>query len=109
MTASEKLFYRIGEVADLLKVNTSVLRFWETQFEHLRPQKTKTGQRLYSRKDLELAKQIQQLLYHEKLTIAGAKARITPSRKVAAAGESEVTELLRSIKQELQDLRNILE
>lgn len=109
MTASDKLYYRIGEVAGLLKVNTSVLRFWETQFEQLRPQKAKNGQRLYSRSDLELARQIQQLLYHEKLTIAGAKARITPSRKVDAAGEGEVAKLLRTIKQELQDLRNILE
>ena len=109
MTASDKLYYRIGEVASLLKVNTSVLRFWETQFEQLSPQKTKTGQRLYSRSDLELAKQIQQLLYREKLTIAGAKARITPSRKVDAAGRSDLLELLQSIRQELQNLRNTLD
>jgi len=110
LTASDKLYYRIGEVADLLKVNTSVLRFWETQFEQLRPQKTKTGQRLYSRSDLELAKQIQQLLYREKLTIAGAKARITPSRKGDAADKkSDFAELLRDVKRELQDLRSTLE
>lgn len=108
-TASEKLYYRIGEVAALLKINTSVLRFWETQFEQLAPQKTKTGQRLYSQRDLELAKQIQQLLYHEKLTIAGAKARITPSRKGNAEEKSELKDLLLQVRQELQYLRNILD
>ena len=109
MTASDKLYFRIGEVADLLKIKTSVLRFWETQFEQLRPQKTKTGQRLYSRSDMELAKQIQHLLYQEKLTIAGAKARIGPSRKDDSAGKNDSAELLRSIKLELQNLRNILD
>lgn len=106
--ASEKLYYRIGEVAELLGINTSVLRFWETQFAQLAPQKTKTGQRLYSHRDLDLVKQIQQLLYKEKLTIAGAKARITPSRKAGTSEQSDLHDLLLRIKQELQELRNTL-
>lgn len=108
MTASDKLYYRIGEVAELLKVNTSVLRFWETQFDQLKPQKTKTGQRLYSIRDLELVKQIHHLLYQEKLTIAGAKTRITPSRKSDATEKNELIELLRDVRQELQELRKFL-
>jgi len=107
--ASHKLYYRIGEVAELLKINTSVLRFWETQFEQLKPQKSKTGQRLYSQRDLELAKQIQELLYREKLTIAGAKTRITPSRRTDPEEQEEQKKLLSHIKQELQKLRKILE
>lgn len=109
LATPHKLYYRIGEVAELLKVNTSVLRFWETQFEQLRPQKTKTGQRLYSQRDLELVKQIQQLLYREKLTIAGAKSKITPSRKTGAEEKIEQNKLLTYIRQELQSIRNILE
>jgi DNA-binding transcriptional MerR regulator len=108
LTASEKLYYRIGEIAELLKVNTSVLRFWETQFDQLKPQKSKTGQRLYSNRDLELLKQIHQLLYKEKLTIAGAKTRITPSRKGDATEGNELLDLLRGVRQELQGLRNSL-
>lgn len=106
--ASQKLYYRIGEVAELLKINTSVLRFWESQFEQLRPQKTKSGQRLYSQHDLNLVKQIRQLLYDEKLTIAGAKTRITPSRKVDSNDLDEEKKLLIHIRQELENLRNIL-
>lgn len=109
VTASEKLYYRIGEVAEILKINTSVLRFWETQFEQLKPQKTKTGQRLYSQRELELAKQIQKLLYNEKLTIAGAKARISPSRRGKTVAQADMPAFLDSLKQELQELRKIFD
>lgn len=108
VTASDKLYYRIGEAAEILKIKTSVLRFWESQFEQLKPLKSKTGQRIYSQRDLELAKQIQQLLYKEKLTIAGAKARITPSRKVCTDEKQELKELLNSVRQELHSLRKII-
>lgn len=104
--ASEKLYYKIGEVAEILKINTSVLRFWETQFELLKPQKTRSGQRLYSRRELELARQIHQLLYKEKLTIAGAKARITPARKITSEKKMEILEV---VKRELKELRSILD
>jgi DNA-binding transcriptional MerR regulator len=108
-TASNKLYYRIGEVADILKVNTSVLRFWETQFEQLSPQKSRTGQRMYSQRDLELATKIHQLLYKDKLTIAGAKARISPSRKPTNDEATTLKTLLISIRQELYNMRRTLE
>jgi len=109
VTAFEKLYYRIGEVAEILEINTSVLRFWETQFEQLKPQKTKTGQRLYSQRELELAKQIQKLLYNEKLTIAGARARICTSRRGKTVEKVDMPTFLDSLKQELQELRKILD
>ncbi len=108
MTTSDKLYYRIGEVAEQLKINTSVLRFWETQFEQLTPQKTKTGQRLYSRQDLELVKLIHNLLYKEKLTIAGAKSRIKLSSRSEAEKPNDLKKLLILLKEELHEIRNNL-
>lgn len=71
-----KQYYKIGEVAKLVHVNCSVLRFWETEFDVLAPLKTSAGQRRYTKKDLEIALTIRRLLYEEKLTIAGARNRI---------------------------------
>ena len=69
----EKKYFRIGEVANLLKVKPYVLRYWETEFNQLRPQKSRTGQRLYRRKDVESLITIRELLYVKKYTIAGAR------------------------------------
>ena len=106
--ASDKLYYRIGEVAELHGINTSVLRFWETQFPQLKPQKTKTGQRLYSRQDVDLVGTIYNLLYKDRLTIAGARARITPSRKGSKSDTVTSDSLLAVIQQELQEIRKLL-
>src|SRR4030095_13266290 len=72
----EKLFFRIGEVCDLIKVQPHVLRYWETEFPMLAPQKNRAGQRVYRRKDVEMVFRIRDLLYEEKFTIAGAKKRL---------------------------------
>jgi DNA-binding transcriptional MerR regulator len=72
----EKLFFRIGEVCDLIKVQPHVLRYWETEFPMLAPQKNRAGQRVYRRKDVEMVLRIRNLLYEEKFTIAGAKKRL---------------------------------
>ncbi len=70
----EKKYFRIGEVARLLKVKPYVLRYWETEFpQQLRPQKSRKGQRLYRRKDVESLMAIRELLYVKKFTIAGAR------------------------------------
>jgi DNA-binding transcriptional MerR regulator len=106
--ASEKLFYKIGEIAEILNINTSVLRFWETQFESLSPSKTKTGQRIYSARDFEQIKEIYRLLYVQKLTIAGAKSRLALGKKAKATEEKEPAELLQTVCQELKELRKLL-
>jgi DNA-binding transcriptional MerR regulator len=69
----DKLYFRIGEVARLLDLPTYVLRFWETEFPQLKPNKGGTGQRLYRRRDVELAMRIRGLLYDEGYTIPGAR------------------------------------
>ena len=92
-TASEKLYYKIGEVAEMLSINTSVLRFWESQFDVLSPSKTRTGQRLYSLRDFDQIKEIYRLLYVQKLTIAGARARLSLKKREKNSAESEPAEL----------------
>ncbi len=72
----DKLFFKIGEVCDLVGVQAHVLRYWETEFPMLQPQKNRAGQRTYRRKDVEMALRIKILLYEEGFTIAGAKRRL---------------------------------
>ncbi|MHB1022430.1 MAG: MerR family transcriptional regulator [Acidobacteriaceae bacterium] len=72
-TIPDKLYFRIGEVARLCDVPAYVLRFWETEFPQLKPNKGGTGQRLYRRRDVELAMRIKRLLYEEGYTIPGAR------------------------------------
>ena len=72
----DKLFFKIGEVADIVGVKPHALRYWETEFPALRPKKTRGAHRQYSRKDVELAMLIRQLLHDEGFTIPGARKRI---------------------------------
>lgn len=72
----QKLFFRIGEVADLLDVKTYVLRFWETEFPMVSPSKSRSGQRVYRKKDVEMLLLIKHLLYVERFSIEGARKRI---------------------------------
>ena len=94
----EKLFFRIGEVCELIKVQPHVLRYWETEFPMLAPQKNRAGQRVYRRKDVEMVLRIRDLLYEEKFTIAGAKKKLmdemrgSSSRGKTAAAEPTPTE-----------------
>src|ERR1700761_4586235 len=69
----DKLFFRIGEVSQLVGVEPYVLRYWESEFPGLSPKKSDTGQRMFRRKDVELLLNIKHLLYDEKFTIEGAR------------------------------------
>ena len=69
----DKLYFRIGEVAQLAGIKPYVLRFWETEFSFLGPKKSDTGHRLYRRKDVEIVLEIKRLLYQERFTIEGAR------------------------------------
>jgi|SRR5579859_1710651 len=69
----DRLYFRIGDVARICAVEPYVLRFWETQFPSLKPNKGGTGQRLYRRREVELALRIKQLVHHEGYTLAGAR------------------------------------
>ena len=77
----DKLFFKIGEVAELAGVEQHVLRYWEEEIESLKPKKNKSGQRLYQKKDVEQVFEIKQLLYAEKFTVAGARKKMKQNKK----------------------------
>lgn len=89
MTLPSKLYFRIGEVAELVGVEPHVLRYWEREFRAIRPTKSAKGQRVYSRRDVENLMRVRELLYQEGFTIAGARKRlsqpVTPSVESAPA------------------------
>ena len=89
----EKLFFKIGEVCELAGVQAHVLRYWESEFPMLAPQKNRAGQRVYRKRDVEMALRIKELLYEDQYTIAGAKKRLTNElrggAKVKANGDEE--------------------
>lgn len=71
-----KLYYRIGEVSDIVGVEPHVLRYWETEFRSIRPQKSRKGQRIYSRRDVDKLLTVKDLLYTHGFTIAGARKKL---------------------------------
>lgn len=87
----DRIFFRIGDVAEIVGLKTYVLRYWETEFPVISPQKSATGQRVYRRSDVETLLMIKHLLYEERYSIEGARKRINELRK-----EGE----LKSFKQE---------
>lgn len=90
-TIPDRLYFKIGDVAQLCGVETYVLRFWESQFPQLKPNKSGTGQRLYRRRDVELALEIKRLVHREGYTLSGARTvleqgqRRTPKRENSQA------------------------
>ena len=72
----DKLYFKIGEVSKILDVKPYVLRYWESEFKTIRPQKSKSNQRLYRKRDVELLVEIKRLLYDERFTIAGARTKL---------------------------------
>lgn len=108
----DKTYFKIGEVASLVDIKTSVLRYWETEFSFLNPEKSSSGQRLYTRQNIETVRQIKQLLYQEKYTIEGVRKKLSP-RKSSSIKDPLVTitdpyALLRLIQQDLLEIRAAL-
>ncbi|MBX3283529.1 MAG: MerR family transcriptional regulator [Acidobacteria bacterium] len=85
----DKIFFKIGEVCELVGVQAHVLRYWETEFPTFSPQKNKSGQRSYRRKDVEIALKIKQLLYKEMFTIAGARQKLQTDARTPAKPTQE--------------------
>ncbi len=113
--STDKLFFKIGEVADVAGVKTSVLRFWETEFPFLKPVKSSSGQRLYSKNEVDLVLQVKHLLYDEKFTIEGVKKRINSKGKLLKTEEvlgsvtaSEYSDILKTVRSELKVIRDLL-
>lgn len=88
----KQLYYKIGEACKLLDIQPYVLRYWETEFPELSPTKSKSGQRVYSEKELALIRRIKELLYDEGFTIAGAKKRLEAELEAGGPREGEAPE-----------------
>ena len=101
----DKLYFKIGEVSQIVAVPTSVLRFWETEFKQIRPKRTPSGQRLYRRQEIEQILLIKDLLYQKKFTIKGAKRYLKSRDKSQPAS---LNRLLDEIRKELEDIRKML-
>jgi len=102
----DKLYFKIGEVSRISGLPGHVLRFWEGEFKKINPRRTASGQRSYTRKDIETILEIKHLLYDEKFTIAGARkylgARAGPEPPVSK-------NLLEELKAELKSIRELLD
>ncbi|MEO8074563.1 MAG: MerR family transcriptional regulator [Acidobacteriota bacterium] len=100
----EKIFFKIGEVCDIVDVQAHVLRYWETEFPMLSPQKNRSGQRSYRRRDVEIALRIKELLYEDLYTIAGAKKKLqvemreTSRLKIVHSEPAEKESFIKEVK-----------
>jgi DNA-binding transcriptional MerR regulator len=112
----DKLYFKIGEVSELLGVEPYVLRYWETEFAVLSPKKSGTGHRLYRRKDVELLLRIKHLLYEKRFTIEGARqtlqaeSRAPKPRPVPKRVQQELfaEDPLPDIRRELSDILELM-
>src|SRR5215210_6355302 len=84
----KRLYYKIGEACKELGIQPYVLRYWETEFPALTPSKSRSGQRVYSEKELEIIRRIKELLYEEGYTIAGAKKKLEAEMAAGGVGEA---------------------
>ena len=122
----DKERFKIGEVCRLTDTQPYVLRFWESEFPSLAPQKTRAGQRIYRREDIEMVLRIKELLYEESYTIAGARKQLenadsgpvmqprarpqgVPQAVAAESASAESPETLAKVKEGLQEILNLLE
>ena len=117
----DKAYFRIGEVARILGVKPYVLRYWESEFKAIRPQKSRSQQRLYRRRDVELLLRIKRLLYEERFTIAGARRKLREEgatdiessepevTEQRAAGSKPNQELLNRLRMDLEKILKLVE
>jgi DNA-binding transcriptional MerR regulator len=105
-----KLYYSIGEVAEMFDVNPSLIRFWEKEFNVIKPKKNKKGNRLFTAKDIEVLKRIYSLVKIEGYTLEGAKIKLKSKSRVQevelVSSDSEVIDKLMFIKEELIRLKS---
>ena len=114
-TIPNKLYFKIGEVSTIAGVEPYVLRYWESEFKSIKPSRTQSKQRIYRRKDVEIILEIKDLLYEEKLTIAGARKKLQELKSTDKkqlnfdfTPTQDHKKLLKEIKEELKALRKML-
>ena len=103
----EKLYYSIGEVATMFDVNTSLIRFWEKEFDVIKPKKNKKGNRFFTKKDIDNFHLIYHLVKEKGLTLSGAKKKIKEN-KDDTVENFEIVKSLNEIKSLLLDIKNNL-
>ena len=106
--APVKLFYRIGEVSHIVGVEPHVLRYWESEFRSIRPQKSAKGQRVYSRRDVETLLKVKDLLYAHRFTIAGARRKLREGGIEPPGEDDPSVEQARRMREALLDIRSEL-
>mgnify|MGYP001307022490 CR=1 FL=1 len=106
----KKLYYSIGEVSKITDLKQYVLRYWETEFKQLNPNKNKAGNRTYRQKDIDTILEIKNLLYKEKFTIEGARKMLSlPSKEVKLVTKTEKKVITAGVnKKTLEKIRNDL-
>jgi len=102
----DKPYFRIGEVSQILGLQPYVIRYWESEFRSVRPERTSTDQRVYRRKDVEQLLLIRKLLYQDKYTISGAKKQLRKLRGEPAGGNEQ--ERLIALKKGLIEIRELI-
>jgi DNA-binding transcriptional MerR regulator len=106
---TEKLYYSISEVSEMFDLNASTLRFWEKEFEVLKPAKNKKGNRLFTAKDLENIAAIVDLVKHKGFTIQGAREQLKNHNEKGDGGKAEVLVKLKLIRARLIEMRDKLD
>ncbi len=101
----DKKYFRIGEVSRIIGVRPYVLRYWESEFPQIRPNRADSKQRTYQKKDLEMIFKIKKLLYEERLTIEGARRKLKQNRSNSPPVEKD---LLKEVKGELRNILKVL-
>ena len=107
----QKLYYKIGEVGEITGIPSHVLRFWEKQFQQLSPNKTRSGHRLYKKRDIQVILHIKDLLYNKRYTIKGARESLSSWRESAEqpVAQSGSGELLGRLREGLQRILDIVD
>ncbi|GHS85922.1 transcriptional regulator [Bacteroidia bacterium] len=108
MDIPQKLFYTIGEVAEMFQVNVSLIRFWETQFDVIKPKRNNKGNRLFTAKDVDYFHQIYHLVKEQGFTLQGAKERLKTKTQEVENGNFEVIKQLKTLRSFLIELKNNL-
>ena len=104
----DKLYFRIGEVAGIVGVEPHVLRYWETEFRSIRPEKSRKGQRVYSRRDVDTLLKVKELLYGHRYTIAGAKRKLRGDGLEPIDDSDPMLAEIRTMRDGLQAIRAVI-
>ncbi|MDR1974242.1 MAG: MerR family transcriptional regulator [Bacteroidales bacterium] len=104
----DKLFYTIGEVAEIFKVNTSLIRFWEKEFDIIKPQRNKKGDRFFTKKDVANFFQIHKLVKEQGYTLQGAKEKLKEKPMTDDEVNAELLLRLKNVRNFLVELKNTL-